>query len=343
MFVSRRPSRVRPWLVLAAALAAAVLSGCSSQTSAPTTTLEPTPSTTLVDQVATKDPSPATTPATTSRVAPPTTTVTVPDERPAPSSAIELAPALSEAELAIRRTDIGPETLASWARHQQRLYRVLSANRSWADEVLSAVDPSVADAVAGNWQARLSLDALLDTSRLSDTLPAWRIEAPTPAEELLGYYRSAADETGVPWEILAAINLIETRMGRINGLSTAGALGPMQFLPSTWEGCCAGDPTNDRDAIVGAATYLVDRGAATDLDRALFGYNNSEHYVMAVRSYAAVMATDPAAYYGFHGWEVYFLSTEGLVRLPIGYEEPESVDAARWLAANPDALIDGGT
>ena len=205
--------------------------------------------------------------------------------------------------------------------------------------MLAAVEPAVSNAVARNWEARLALDTLVRSSPLSDTLPAWSIDEPRPADELVGYYQLAADGTGVPWEILAAINLIETRMGRIKGVSTAGAVGPMQFLPSTWAQCCEGDPNDDRDAILGAATYLIDRGAATDLDRALFGYNNSERYVQAVRAYADVMADDPEAYYGYHGWEVYFLSSAGLVLLPVGYEQAEPVDAAGWLASNPQATV----
>ena len=57
----------------------------------------------------------------------------------------------------------------------------------------------------------------------SDTLPAWQIVRPLPAEQLLAYYHEAEAATGVPWYYLASINLIETRMGRIHGLSTAGA------------------------------------------------------------------------------------------------------------------------
>ena len=62
-----------------------------------------------------------------------------------------------------------------------------------------------------------------------------------------------------------AINLAETRMGRIVGVSSAGAVGPMQFLPATWESCCVGDPTDAHDAILGAATYLAANDARKSL------------------------------------------------------------------------------
>ncbi|MEM9133128.1 MAG: lytic transglycosylase domain-containing protein [Actinomycetota bacterium] len=279
-------------------------------------------------------------------VAPPTiaessTTVApiVPVDLPQPTSAEAMADALSEAELAVRDTGATAEERAAWGRRQQQLYRILAGREVWVDQVLAEVDPAVSTAVAGNWAARVELDFLLRQHSLSDTLPAWRIDEPLPADELLGYYREAGERHGVPWEILAAINLIETRMGRINGISTAGAQGPMQFLPTTWAECCEGDPYNDRDAINGAAQYLIDRGGATDLDRAIWGYNNSDHYVGAVTGYAAVLAEDPEAYYGYHGWQVYFASTAGLALLPEGYEEAEPVDADAWLTDNPEALL----
>ncbi|MFW2381652.1 MAG: lytic transglycosylase domain-containing protein, partial [Acidimicrobiales bacterium] len=183
------------------------------------------------------------------------------------------------------------------------------------------------------------LSSLTTSGPLSPNLPAWKIRAPLPAEELLEIYRASGKATGIGWEYLAAINLVETRMGRIEGLSTAGATGPMQFLPSTWEECCEGDPTVDRDAILGAATYLVDRGGPEDMERALRGYNNSGYYVAAVSAYAEVLRAEPTAYYGYHAWEVFFRSDAGLVRLPVGYYETEPVDADEWIAANPHHLL----
>jgi len=279
------------------------------------------------------------TPSVSAEPASSTTTEPDPEAEPVPVSAADLAEALSRTEAALRAPDLGPGTAARWGRRQQQLYRILSINPNWADEVVNAVAPSVREPVVLNWQARQALSTLLGSSEPSATLPAWRIAEPAPAEELLRYYHAAAEQTGVAWEILAAINLIETRMGRINGVSTAGAVGPMQFLPSTWEECCTGDPAKPADAIKGAADYLIDRGAADDLNRALFGYNNSDNYVAAVRAYAAVMALDERAYRGYHAWEVYYRSADGLVHLPVGYEQPEAIDAAAWIEANPDRLV----
>ncbi|EUA51701.1 transglycosylase SLT domain protein [Mycobacterium xenopi 3993] len=102
-----------------------------------------------------------------------------------------------------------------------------------------------------NVDARRQLTAM---ARVQDTLPAWRIEPPPPADELLGYYHEAESQSGVGWNYLAAINLIETRFGSINGVSTAGAQGPMQFLPSTFAAYAeGGDIHSPRDSIMAAA------------------------------------------------------------------------------------------
>ena len=269
------------------------------------------------------------------------------DGRPLPASAIELGKALSEVEMALRSEGLalaGDDGTASvLGPRQQQLYRLLALNPAWEDEAVAQVDPTVADAVSLNWEARQALSTLVGTHKLSDTLPAWKIVDPAPATELIDLYQQASDQTGVPWEVLAAINLVETRMGRIRGLSTAGAVGPMQFLPSTWEECCEGDPSTNSDAIRGAAIYLVNRGAESNLDRAILGYNNSEHYVTAIKAYAAVLEADESAYHGYHAWDVLFLTSAGLLQLPDGYLQNEPVDAADWLDENPDRLFPGSS
>ena len=251
-----------------------------------------------------------------------------------------LADELTQAERAIRDPSVDTRTGRAWGRRAQRLYAILTDNPEWADDVLATIGDDVAVDVELNWVARQNLSALVTSTSLATQLPVWRIDEPLPPDELLGYYHEAESATGVPWTVLAAINLIETRMGRIEGLSTAGAVGPMQFLPSTWRACCDGDPAVDRDAILGAAVYLEQSGALTDLDGAVFAYNHSDRYVRAVRAYADILARNELAYRGFHGFEVYFLSSAGLLHLAPGYEEPVAVDAAAWLAEHPDALVE---
>jgi membrane-bound lytic murein transglycosylase B len=106
-------------------------------------------------------------------------------------------------------------------------------------------------------------------------------------------------------------------MGRIKGDSSAGAQGPMQFIPSTWAIYGrGGDITSNRDAIYAAARYLRATGAPSDMARALRAYNNSARYVRAVTAYAQQIEADERAYLGYHAWQVYYgtrLLPEGTV------------------------------
>ncbi len=113
-------------------------------------------------------------------------------------------------------------------------------------------------------------------------------------------------------------------MGRIRGNSTAGAQGPMQFIPSTWAAYGAGGDVNDNhDAIMAAGRYLKASGGAPNIDRALFSYNPSNHYVTAIKAYASVMGTDARAYNGFWAWQVFVATPDGKVtRLPEGWTKP---------------------
>ena len=52
---------------------------------------------------------------------------------------------------------------------------------------------------------------------------------------LLPIYQACGTEYGIPWEVLASINKIETAFGTNLNVSSAGAIGWMQFIPSSWE------------------------------------------------------------------------------------------------------------
>jgi murein DD-endopeptidase MepM/ murein hydrolase activator NlpD len=118
---------------------------------------------------------------------------------------------------------------------------------------------------------------------------------------LLPVYQAAGIQYGVRWEVLAAINEIETDYGRNLGVSSAGARGWMQFMPATWRrwGVDANrdgvkDPYNPVDAIFSAARYLQAAGAETDLRRAVFAYNHADWYVDSVLVRARVIGGLPA-------------------------------------------------
>jgi murein DD-endopeptidase MepM/ murein hydrolase activator NlpD len=118
---------------------------------------------------------------------------------------------------------------------------------------------------------------------------------------LLPIYQAAGIQYGVRWEILAAINEIETDYGRNLNVSSAGALGWMQFLPSTWRvygvdanGDGVQDPYNPVDAIFAAARYLRAAGADTDIRQAVFAYNHATWYVDSVLLRAQVIGGLPS-------------------------------------------------
>ena len=118
---------------------------------------------------------------------------------------------------------------------------------------------------------------------------------------LLSIYQAAGMQYGVRWEVLAAINEIETDYGRNLNVSYAGALGWMQFMPATWKmyGVDANrdgekDPYNPVDAIFAAARYLRAAGADTDLRRAIFAYNHADWYVDSVLLRARVIGGLPS-------------------------------------------------
>ncbi|MEA2492761.1 MAG: hypothetical protein QOJ29_672 [Thermoleophilaceae bacterium] len=118
---------------------------------------------------------------------------------------------------------------------------------------------------------------------------------------LLPIYQAAGIQYGIRWEVLAAINEIETDYGRNLNVSSAGAVGWMQFLPSTWKtwGVDANkdnrkDPFNPVDAIFGAARYLRAAGGDKDIQKAVFAYNHASWYVDSVMLRARMIAGVPA-------------------------------------------------
>jgi hypothetical protein len=124
-------------------------------------------------------------------------------------------------------------------------------------------------------------------------VPNFVIDQFTIPPFLLPIYQACGTQYGIPWQVLASINRIETAFGTNLNVSTAGAVGWMQFLPSTWEmyGVDANedgrkDPYNPVDAICAAARYLNAAGGADDLRTAIFAYNHADWYVDEVLLYA---------------------------------------------------------
>ena len=157
---------------------------------------------------------------------------------------------------------------------------------------------------------------------------------------LLPIYQAAGIQYGVPWEVLAAINEIETNYGRNLNVSSAGAVGWMQFIPSSWKlygvdanGDNKKDPYNPVDAIFAAARYLKAAGAEEDLRKAIFAYNHADWYVNSVLMRARFIGGMPADLVG---------SLSGLTqgRFPVhaaSRSTPTTSPSARPAAASPVA------
>lgn len=255
--------------------------------------------------------------------------------QPPASDPAGLAENLIAAERALHDPSASDAVLADAARRQQAAYRALGWHPEWDAAVRPRIPQSLLGVYDYNVDARRQLTAMV-VGEPKSTLPAWRIGPPAPADELLGYYRAAEAASGVGWNYLAAINLVETTFGRIIGASTADARGPMQFLPSTFAAYGGGgDIYSPHDAIMAAGRLLAANGFAANPGRAIFGYNHSDAYVRAVTDYATVLAADPAAYRGYYRWDVYYHTTSGDVLLPPGYAASSLIPVAEYLAAHP--------
>jgi len=119
--------------------------------------------------------------------------------------------------------------------------------------------------------------------------------------QLLDLWQRAGATYGIPWQVLAAINKVESNFGRNMGPSSAGAIGWMQFMPGTWlqwgfdaNGDGVADPWNPYDAVFSAARYLAASGGASDLYGAVYAYNHADWYVQEVLDLAQLYGADPA-------------------------------------------------
>jgi hypothetical protein len=235
---------------------------------------------------------------------------------PAPTAAIPTTPRalanrLSATDLALRRAidawrangglalGAPPEEVTAPARYMQRALRLLSHRSRLAEATIRRLPAPLAS------ETRQVTAALHDLYRLSAGWPAHRVRIgpPDPLGRLLDYYRVAQRRFGVRWQVLAAVNFVESAFGRLRSRSVAGAQGPMQFIPSTWRVYgLGGDVSEPRDAILGAANLLRHSGAPDSYARALYAYNPSPLYVDAVRRYSHLIARDRDALYLLYSW-----------------------------------------
>jgi len=281
----------------------------------------------------------STTAAAVSRPEAPASALVAPREARSPA---ELAARLAAAERVSRNAATARPAAAQAGFETQVLYRQLARRPAWLRPVVRAVPAGLRSTVRLHVRARRAFRAM--HHRLSRTLPSWRIVAPAPEPDLLTFYREGERRFGVPWQVLAAVNLVETGMGRIRGASVAGARGPMQFMPGTWAAYGRGDIDDPHDAILAAARYLAHNGGGRGhVDRALFAYNRSRLYVRGVKAYAAILHASPAALRGLCDWQVVYLSRRGDLWLPEGYARRSPVGASAYLRRHPERLLSRST
>jgi soluble lytic murein transglycosylase-like protein len=240
-----------------------------------------------------------------------------PDPRaPIPADSAGIARALVDTTAALhsaverwrdKKTE-APNDLTLYALYQQRIYRRLAREDRLSRTTLSHLPRGLAGL------SRDLVAAHRELYRLTPPIPARTIKvAPAPpAGVLLGYYREGSRRFRVPWNVLAAVNFVESKFGKLRSASAAGAQGPMQFLPATWNRYGLGGDVHDpHDAILGAANYLHASGAPRHLRRALHSYNPSTAYVDAVLRYARRMSADRTTYYALYSWQVFVKTPAG--------------------------------
>jgi membrane-bound lytic murein transglycosylase B len=235
-----------------------------------------------------------------------------PPGAPLPQDATAVARALTQthAQLAAAIHECAPPRgVVLYALYEQRLYRLLARETQLSDATLPVLAPPLRSA------SRDLLAAHRELYRLTPPLPSHakiRVGAAPPAATLLAYYREAQRRFAVRWDVLAAVNFVESKFGKLRNASAAGAQGPMQFMPATWrEYGLGGDVHDAHDAILGAANYLHASGAPRDLRRALRAYNPSSLYVDAVLRYARRIRADHTMFYELYSWQVFLKTPRG--------------------------------
>ena len=206
-----------------------------------------------------------------------TTARTHPRERPAADTAL-LAAEIDRAQASVDNPSASRAELQKAARSEQLAFVELAGRPRLRRGTLARLSSSARSAMLTALRAGDALAKIVPRER---RFPAWRIIAPPPAARLLDYFRAAGRAYRIPWQYLAAIEFVETRMGRIRGVSPAGAQAPMQFMPATWAEYGRGSIRDQQDSIMAAARFLAANGGGERIGAALFHYNPSQSYVLA--------------------------------------------------------------
>jgi len=284
---TRTRTRTRSWLLalgvclLALAVPATSLAGEPAE--APTTGTTPTASTTPTTTEATPGAPAAETPATTTG-----------ESAPPPASPQGQTTGTTEAPPQVSaRHPQGASASGPSAKHHARKSLKSARSHSRAEEGVRAKHKAPAPAT-------LTPGLPFSLSSPFGGLSSFFIESFQIPPFLLPIFQAAGTAYGIPWQVLAAINEVETDYGRDLSVSSAGAEGWMQFLPSEWaqygvdaNGDGWEDPYNPADAIFAAARYLHAAGGDTNIKAAVYAYNHSQAYVEAVMLRAQLLDGTP--------------------------------------------------
>jgi membrane-bound lytic murein transglycosylase B len=244
-----------------------------------------------------------------------------PPDAPVPREPAALARALTEHTEALhagidawRGRGQVPADVELEALYQQRVFINLTRKPRLASAVVARLRGRIRREAAETLAARAALVRLTPPTR--KPLRSFRTGPSARATALLGWYREAERRFGVGWHVLAAVNFVESGFGKLRSDSTAGAQGPMQFVPGTWRAYGLGGDVHDpHDAILGAANYLRASGAPRDYRGALYAYNRSTLYVDAVLRYANQMKRDVRFFYAYYAWQIWVRTPTGPRRL----------------------------
>lgn len=200
---------------------------------------------------------------------------------------------IGDSQLKLARDGAGYRYRSAIRAEQAELLRLAVAGDTWKTVAANAPQPlatEIRDAISA-WYSMWHLAGIDEFNLVR--IHYRPMDGAAPSQTLLQYYKDSAGHYQLDWTYLAAINFIESDFGRVNGPSSAGAVGPMQFLPSTWADYGDGDVNNPRDAINAAARYLFIAGGRRNMDVAIYAYNHSDDYVAAVDYYADAIRSDP--------------------------------------------------
>jgi soluble lytic murein transglycosylase-like protein len=175
------------------------------------------------------------------------------------------APAVLAAQLVRADAALHAHVTVGVALKQQQIVLRLSDRPALARRVIRLLPSKLARDVTDDVLAHRELARLTPARPLS----AFRVGPAAAAAKLRAYYAEAERRSGIAWQVLAAVNYVESDFGRVRQSSVAGAQGPMQFMPSSWRAYGHGNVHDPHQAILAAARFLHAAGGTIDERRCI--------------------------------------------------------------------------